>query len=865
MPDSKCICGLQNIPRNSIERLVVNEKGKPEWTPVLEGLDRLDRNKREQIANWYVCVCVLVVFCRARLSCLLRAYRFDGMQAIRVIPHLVVSLIAQLLAWSSIPTAPSVSLLTCPCSCRCFRVAATCTPGLSLKETEEEIIQRTRFFKAIHDLQASHESNSLATARLRFQRAWMDRSLEKSESELAFRRKLKEMTTSAYWRELFTRTILRVKKKMEEEMELTQEILSRGRKSLKKSSVDIKPRQVLERVNQTFLDELGELTEAGRDEKYVAAYEDVCTREESQQLGVRGVVRAMRNFGATLNSAEVFEMLEEMTGTESIVEDVYIDVDNFCILSENLFNDVLVAGGKDKVIVFVQEASDLPIMDRFGSADPFVTIEVIGRPDEDRRRTATRKNSLNPAWRATMSIFDVHPDDILLVSLWDDEESGFGATLIGEFTQRLGDISELGDRVNNTTDAVERWFELMDDNGKTIVGKYGGATKIRAKVSYVRGSLTELKQKPMGPQNMEFSLITIKIKSAEHLPKMDKGDNGSVDPYCIIAYTDHKIRTCTCVQNYSPVWDEEYVLSVDVPVGEIYVTMFVYDDEGKDEAFGSCKIFVSLLDGEPQVQAYELRTAEENSLVIGKDGERTNLYIEASIVKNEEMQVSKSMLEIMFEGMASDHHDTVLACCSAMWQVLQDDEDRCEREALHILNQWQTMADVLLTGVLELNIYGATDLPRMDYFGLCDPYVSVTVDGFEAKTEIKKTTLDPVWDETLRVPTWLPPVKPSAPIGDKPTILVRIYDWDKVGEHDLVGSVLIPLEDWITRGPEKTEWDIVGEPEKVRSLRPGEPDQIIRKPVIGHSGRPAKLQMTVDYLRRVVSLQLYLLSFESPV
>jgi hypothetical protein len=68
VPDSKCVRGLQNIPRNSVERLVVNENGKPEWTPVLEGLDRLDRDKREQIANWCVCVCVLLL-CFVVLVC----------------------------------------------------------------------------------------------------------------------------------------------------------------------------------------------------------------------------------------------------------------------------------------------------------------------------------------------------------------------------------------------------------------------------------------------------------------------------------------------------------------------------------------------------------------------------------------------------------------------------------------------------------------------------------------------------------------------------------------------------------------------------------------------------------------------------
>jgi hypothetical protein len=36
---------LQNNPRNSVERLVVNEKGRPEWSAVLDGTDKLDRDK----------------------------------------------------------------------------------------------------------------------------------------------------------------------------------------------------------------------------------------------------------------------------------------------------------------------------------------------------------------------------------------------------------------------------------------------------------------------------------------------------------------------------------------------------------------------------------------------------------------------------------------------------------------------------------------------------------------------------------------------------------------------------------------------------------------------------------------------------
>ena len=773
---------LQNHPRDSIERLVVNDKGVPEFQPVLAGEDKLDRDKPAQFANW---------------------------------------------------------------------VAATCTPGLSLVETKAEIIARTKFCKLLHENQIKHETNELATERLRFQRAWNDRSLERSPDEERFWQWLKDLRTKKYWRDLVSSLVFRLKKQVLEEHE-GQEMLSRGRRTLTKGSVEIKPRNVLDRVNQSFVDDLIQLDDDERRARFEEAFDDVCAREEAETLGVRATIRAMRSFGASLNSAEVFSMMEELAGEQAAIHgDLSLDVSDFCDLSEHLFNAVTEAGSKDKVCVFIQEASDLPVMDRFGSADPFVTVEVVNRPDDDRRRTATRKQSLNPAWQSDITIYDVTPSDVLMVSMWDDEESGFGATLIGEFTVCLRDVQE-AERINTTTNAIEKWFELVDDHGKFIIGKFGCVTKLRTRVSYVKGSLRELKQKPLGPQNVDFSLITIKVKAAEHLPKMDKGAHGSVDPYCVISFFDHRIRTCTVEQSYSPVWDEAFVLSADSAEGEVLVTMYDYDEEGRDDPIGTCKVHVALMTGEPVTKPYELRTLEENSLVIGKDGEKTTLWIEASISRNEQMKEVKSLLEILFEGMACDNHATVLATCSALWQMLQHDDDYCERDALHVLNRWQTMADVLLTGVLEFNVHSATDLPRMDYFGLCDPYVTIEVDGVHLETEVKKTTLDPTWNQTLRLPTFSPPMKPSAPQSEKATILVRLYDWDKVGEHDLIGCVIIPLEDWLGRGPRRSEWDIVGEPEKVRSLRPGEPDQIIRKPIIGHSGKPSKLQMTIDYTRRVV-------------
>ena len=43
------------------------------------------------------------------------------------------------------------------------------------------------------------------------------------------------------------------------------------------------------------------------------------------------------------------------------------------------------------------------------------------------------------------------------------------------------------------------------------------------------------------------------------------------------------------------------MLAADVPEGEIIVTMYDYDEDGKDDAIGSCKVFVALLQSTPQV------------------------------------------------------------------------------------------------------------------------------------------------------------------------------------------------------------------------------------------------------------------------
>ncbi|KAI9802260.1 MAG: hypothetical protein M1825_002981 [Sarcosagium campestre] len=89
-------------------------------------------------------------------------------------------------------------------------------------------------------------------------------------------------------------------------------------------------------------------------------------------------------------------------------------------------------------------------------------------------------------------------------------------------------------------------------------------------------------------------------------------------------------------------------------------------------------------------------------------------------------------------------------------------------------------------GNLRVDVLDATDLPAADRNGYSDPYCKFELNGKEVfKTDEQKKTLHPAWNEYFEVPV------PSR-IGAK--FKVTIYDWDAVGNDDLLGAADINLE-----------------------------------------------------------------------
>ncbi|KAF2075071.1 hypothetical protein CYY_003638 [Polysphondylium violaceum] len=85
---------------------------------------------------------------------------------------------------------------------------------------------------------------------------------------------------------------------------------------------------------------------------------------------------------------------------------------------------------------------------------------------------------------------------------------------------------------------------------------------------------------------------------------------------------------------------------------------------------------------------------------------------------------------------------------------------------------------------LTLNIIEGKELIGADKGGKSsDPYVKFHVDGQTYKTEVKKETLSPIWNQIFQLPN----------INCDSTVFnFEVFDWDRIGSHDSLSGVTVP-------------------------------------------------------------------------
>ncbi|KAI8121686.1 Otoferlin [Lucilia cuprina] len=118
---------------------------------------------------------------------------------------------------------------------------------------------------------------------------------------------------------------------------------------------------------------------------------------------------------------------------------------------------------------------------------------------------------------------------------------------------------------------------------------------------------------------------------------------------------------------------------------------------------------------------------------------------------------------------------------------------------------------------LRAHIYQARSLIGSDASGLSDPYATVYITEFAKTTQVIEETLSPTWDELLVFDEILVYGTKDEIKKNPPTIIIEIYDQDKVGKSEFIGRAIAqprvklrenayvtPTLEWfdIVRGPD---------------------------------------------------------------
>ncbi|ODV63584.1 Tcb3p ASCRUDRAFT_29922, partial [Ascoidea rubescens DSM 1968] len=100
--------------------------------------------------------------------------------------------------------------------------------------------------------------------------------------------------------------------------------------------------------------------------------------------------------------------------------------------------------------------------------------------------------------------------------------------------------------------------------------------------------------------------------------------------------------------------------------------------------------------------------------------------------------------------------------------------------------QLSASESILDTGRVKIEILNGEDLLSADRNGKSDPYAVLKFNGIKVyKTEVKKKTLDPVWNEEIHFPL----ISRS-----RTRIILEAYDWDLAGDDDELGFCSVDLQ-----------------------------------------------------------------------
>jgi hypothetical protein len=269
--------------------------------------------------------------------------------------------------------------------------------------------------------------------------------------------------------------------------------------------------------------------------------------------------------------------------------------------------------------------------------------------------------------------------------------------------------------------------------------------------------------------------IYVEIIQARSL--VGKDSSGLSDPIVEVFLPQQKIKKYTCAkkQTASATWKEAFEWSLklgeqDFSKNQICIGVYDANAVMKNELIGNYSFSFSSVYKKPNHEVFNQWVALANSEKALK-GIQGYLQVHVRVLTEDD--------EPAIHGGDDDN----------------DDDDNSEEIDFSkmVLKDPDVKMEVKM---LLLTIGSAQNLPKMDTFGTCDPYVKLKLGGTKIRTPTVKGTQNPTFNQMLSVPIVFPSMTDS--------IEVTVWDWDIDG-NEWIASIFLSLDDIISgQIPHKT-------------------------------------------------------------
>lgn len=410
-------------------------------------------------------------------------------------------------------------------------------------------------------------------------------------------------------------------------------------------------------------------------------------------------------------------------------------------------------GGRLDMKVIVNGVRSLPKMDATGKCDPFVVVTVGG----ESRETGHKKNVYEATWgeHDTDATFFFSGD---AASPGEIEASVFDWNRVSK-PKLIGTakivVADLAVGVASSSE-----YAVCSADGAHVKGHDGGVTYVGLEVLVQKAVEDDDEGGEGGGGEGSMWDVRVCVRRCEHMPKMDSM-LGKCDPMMTVRLGAREQATKPLKNRYDGNWkDENFLFTTRSLEESLLFTAWDFDTVSKNDFIGLKRLGLAQFDprqqGDDGGQETEMMLElvdKKGSPVKGHDGQSTLVYVSVQVCAHK-AHMGQGYIDALTKGLNVD------AVCDGL-----------------VDKPWK----------LKVSVVSGEHLPKTDTYGLCDPFVTLSIDGgaTEQKTSVIKNTLSPYWDEHFV----FNPVKCSMR-GHFLTVVV--WDQDALGQ-EVVGLARIPL------------------------------------------------------------------------